>query len=92
MFAERGRVLLIEDWEHQGDFNFLISRLRKQDIQVDVMPSNELFSTLSELQAFDCIILAMFPRLLEILTLMSPTSQSVTSPSWFATRNRWVAD
>ncbi len=58
----KGRVLLIEDWEHPGEFDFLVDRLRMNEIEVDVMPSNQLFTSLAELQAFDAVILANVPR------------------------------
>ena len=55
-------VLLIEDWEHPGEFDAMIDRLRKQDIQITVQRSNELFTSLAELQRYDCVILANVPR------------------------------
>lgn len=58
----KGRVLLIEDWEHPRDFDFLAEALGKMEIEVDVMPSDRLFSSLAELQAYDCIVLANVPR------------------------------
>lgn len=58
----KGRALLIEDWEHKGEFDFLIERLRANEIEVDVMASDQLFSTLGELQAYDVVILANCPR------------------------------
>jgi uncharacterized membrane protein len=58
----KGRILIIEDWEHAGRFDYLASRLRLNDLEVDVMPSNALFNSLAELQAFDCVILADVPR------------------------------
>jgi uncharacterized membrane protein/Mg-chelatase subunit ChlD len=58
----RGRALLIEDWEHPGDFDFLVNRLRASEIEVDVLPTNQLFTSLAELQAYDVVILANVPR------------------------------
>jgi uncharacterized membrane protein len=58
----RGRALLIEDWEHPGDFDFLVTRLRANEIEVDVLPTNQLFTSLAELQAYDVVILANVPR------------------------------
>ena len=57
-----GRVLLIEDFEHPGEFDYLVQRLRRNNIQVRVQQSNQLFSGLAELQAYDSVILANVPR------------------------------
>ncbi|MDX1944127.1 MAG: VWA domain-containing protein [Pirellulaceae bacterium] len=58
----KGRVLLIEDWENPGEFAYLIQRLGEMNIEVDVMPSNRLFTSLAELQGYDCVVLANVPR------------------------------
>lgn len=58
----KGRVLIIENFENPGDFNFLIDRLRTNNIEVDTIASNELFSSLAELQTYDSIVLANVPR------------------------------
>jgi uncharacterized membrane protein len=58
----KGRVLLIEDWNSQGEFTLLIEALRRNDIEVELMTSDQLFTSLAELQAFDCVILAGVPR------------------------------
>jgi Mg-chelatase subunit ChlD len=58
----RGRVLLIESYEHQGDFDRLITGLRTQNLEVDVTSSDQLFTSLAELQAYDVVILANVPR------------------------------
>ncbi len=58
----QGHVLLIEDWENRGEFDLLVNRLRSQNLQVTVQPSNELFSSLAELQRYDCVVLANVPR------------------------------
>jgi uncharacterized membrane protein len=57
-----GHVLLIEDWENPGEFDHLIDRLRAMNIQVTVQASNELFSSLADLQRYDSVILANVPR------------------------------
>lgn len=59
-----GQVLLIEDHENTGEFDFLVERLRSENIEVDVRPSGptEPFSGLPELQSFDTVILANVPR------------------------------
>ena len=58
----KGRVLLIEDWESPREFEFLIQSLGKQNIEVDVMSSDRLFTGLAELQGYDCVVLANVPR------------------------------
>lgn len=58
----KGRVLLIEDWNLPGRFAALVEALRRSEIEVDVQPSDQLFSSLTELQAYDCVILAGVPR------------------------------
>lgn len=58
----KGRVLMIEDERNAGDFDFLVDRLRDNDIEVDLMPNTELFSSVAELQAYDAVILANVPR------------------------------
>ncbi|GIW95583.1 MAG: hypothetical protein KatS3mg110_3624 [Pirellulaceae bacterium] len=58
----KGRALLIEDWSHRGEFDFLVNRLRSNEIEVDVMGSDELYTSLAELQQYDVVILANCPR------------------------------
>jgi len=60
----QGQVLLIENWEQdaRGEFDFLVDRLRKENLQVAVKPSDQLFASLAELQPFDTVILADVPR------------------------------
>jgi len=58
----QGSVLVIEDWENRGEFDFLVERLRSNNIEVEIMPSNALFTSLAELQRFDSVILANVPR------------------------------
>ena len=58
----KGRILLIENFENPGEFDFLVQRLRENKIETDIMPSNQLFTSLSELQAYDSVILANVPR------------------------------
>lgn len=57
-----GRILLIEDWTNPGGYELLVDRLRQADIEVVVQPSNQLFGSLAELQAYDAVILAGVPR------------------------------
>ena len=58
----KGRVLLIEDWENPREFEFLVQRLGEKNIEVETMPSDRLFTSLAELQGFDCVVLANVPR------------------------------
>lgn len=58
----KGRALLIEDWANRGEFDYLVNRLRSNAIEVDVMPSDQLYTDLSQLQIYDVIILANCPR------------------------------
>ena len=58
----QGHVLLIEDWENTGQFDLLVDRLRKENLQVTVQSSKQLFSSLAELQRYDTVILANVPR------------------------------
>ncbi len=63
----KGNILLIEDWENRqpdgsGEFSLLADRLRRNNLQVDVQFSDQLFSSLAELQRYDCVILANVPR------------------------------
>jgi len=58
----KGRVLLIERWDAAGDYQLLVDRLNDAEIEVVVQPSNSLFGSLAELQAYDAVILAGVPR------------------------------
>ena len=58
----KGQVLLIEDWETAGEFDYLVERLRDEGIEVTVQPSNRLFTSLAELQRYDSVVLANVPR------------------------------
>jgi uncharacterized membrane protein/NAD(P)-dependent dehydrogenase (short-subunit alcohol dehydrogenase family) len=58
----KGKVLLIEDGSFRGEFAQLIERLQANAIEVDLMPSNSLFSSASELLQYDSVILANVPR------------------------------
>ena len=53
----KGRVLLIENAEQVGEFDFLVERLRTMNLEVDVQRSDALFTSLAELQAYDCVVL-----------------------------------
>jgi len=58
----KGRVLLIENWRSPGEYDSLVEVLRRNEIEVQVQPSNQLFTSLAELQAYDSVILAGVPR------------------------------
>ncbi len=58
----KGRVLLIEDWNAPGEYAPLVEALRRSKIEVEIQPSDQLFTSLAELQAYDCVILAGVPR------------------------------
>lgn len=58
----KGKVLLIEDFANPGQFEFMVQRLRLQNLEVDVMPSNDLFASLADLQPYDTVVLGNVPR------------------------------
>jgi uncharacterized membrane protein len=58
----KGRVLLIEDSDYRGEFDFLVQRLRESNIEVVVQSSDQLFTNLAELQAYDSVVLANVRR------------------------------
>ncbi|TWT52609.1 von Willebrand factor type A domain protein [Rubripirellula amarantea] len=58
----KGRVLLIEERSRIGEFDLMIEALRDGNIEVVSQPSDELFGSLAELQAYDAVILAGVPR------------------------------
>ncbi|HEY2840408.1 MAG TPA: glutamine amidotransferase, partial [Pirellulales bacterium] len=57
-----GQVLLIESYDNRGEHQQLVDRLRAKNLEVTVRPSNQLFTSLPELQQFDTVILANVPR------------------------------
>jgi uncharacterized membrane protein len=58
----RGRVMLIEDANNPGNFDSMIEALRRNDIDVDVRNTGNLFTSLVELQTYDSVVLAGVPR------------------------------
>jgi uncharacterized membrane protein len=58
----KGRVLFIEDCDHLGEFDYMVERLRVMNLEIDVQPSDQLFTSLAELQGYDCVVLANVPR------------------------------
>lgn len=61
--AGSGRVLFIENVEHPGRHERLVAALRKEKLQVDVVPNTRLFGTAAELIAYDAVVLADVPRI-----------------------------
>ncbi|MEM9413153.1 MAG: vWA domain-containing protein [Planctomycetota bacterium] len=58
----KGRVLLIEDGNNTGEFGRLVEVLQSNAIEVEIMPSTELFDSAAELLQYDSIVLANVPR------------------------------
>jgi uncharacterized membrane protein len=58
----RGRVMLIEDASNPGNYDSLVEALRRNDIDVDVRNTSNMFTSLVELQTYDSVILAGVPR------------------------------
>jgi Mg-chelatase subunit ChlD len=58
----QGRVLLIEDWTAPGQYDHLVERLRRADVEVAMRTSDRPFDSLADLQRFDAVILANVPR------------------------------
>jgi len=68
----KGKVLLIEDKDSPGEFDRLIHTLRQQSVageqfdgqklEVTVMSSDRLFTSLAELQQYDTVVLANVAR------------------------------
>lgn len=58
----KGRVLLIEDGFHQGEFLNLVQALQSNAIEVDVISTRNLFASASELLQYDSVILANVPQ------------------------------
>ena len=44
----KGQVLVIENTEKRGEYDFLIDRLRSQDIEVTLTATDQLFNSLAE--------------------------------------------
>jgi uncharacterized membrane protein/Mg-chelatase subunit ChlD len=58
----KGMVLVIENADKPGEFDHFITTLRDEGLEVVVQPSNQLFTSLPELQRYDTVILADVPR------------------------------
>ncbi|HVX14967.1 MAG TPA: VWA domain-containing protein [Pirellulales bacterium] len=57
-----GQVLLIEDAANRGEHEYLVDRLRRENLEVTLHSSDQLFNGLAELQQFDTVVLANVPR------------------------------
>ncbi|MEM9659580.1 MAG: vWA domain-containing protein, partial [Planctomycetota bacterium] len=57
-----GQVLMIENFEKQGEFDYLADSLGKMGIEVSLRSTDDLFTSLAELQRYDAIILANVSR------------------------------
>lgn len=60
--AGKGQILFIEDWEHPGEFTKVVDGLESEGLVVTLRQSNQLFTSLSELQRYDTVVLANTPR------------------------------
>ncbi len=58
----KSRVLLVEPWDEPDAWKWFADQLRDEEIEVVVQPSNDTFTSLTELQAYDSVILANIPR------------------------------
>jgi uncharacterized membrane protein len=74
----KARVLLIVDSDTPGEFDALALALGKKDIEVVKMLSNQLYSSLAELQAYDCVVLANVPRANGVLSTNVEDTASFT--------------
>ncbi|HEX3869863.1 MAG TPA: VWA domain-containing protein, partial [Pirellulales bacterium] len=57
-----GQVLVLENPDARGLHELLIERLKRENLEVSVRPSDQAFSGLGELQPFDTVVLADVPR------------------------------
>jgi len=58
----QGRVLMIEDGNDVGKYDFFRQQLEKNRIEVDIMKTTDLFQSPAELLQYDCVVLADVPR------------------------------
>ena len=60
----KGQVLLIEDFENPGEFEYCAERLRQEGLEVTIRPSGpgDPFNGLNELLTYDSVVLANVPR------------------------------
>ncbi len=60
--AGRGRVLMIEDCERRGEFDRLVDRMRRANLEVDLQSSDQASLGLADLQRYDTVVLANVAR------------------------------
>jgi uncharacterized membrane protein/Mg-chelatase subunit ChlD len=58
----KGRVLFIENHEKKGEYDFLVDRLQKMNLEVKKVNSSNAFNSLAELQGYDTVVMANVPR------------------------------
>ncbi len=58
----RGKVLFIVNGENVTEFDALVALLRRHDMEVTVQSTDSLFTSLSELQNYDGVVLGDVPR------------------------------
>lgn len=58
----RGRVLFIENPDTQGQFDYLVERLRAADMEITRRRGDDAFASFAELQSYDSVVLANLPR------------------------------
>ncbi|HTN77523.1 MAG TPA: VWA domain-containing protein, partial [Pirellulaceae bacterium] len=58
----KAQVLLIVDSSRPDEFQHLVERLRHEQLEVTVQPSNQLFTNLADLQRYDTVLLGNLPR------------------------------
>jgi uncharacterized membrane protein len=58
----KGRVLWIENADHLDQSDHVVGRLEAQDLQIERMSTESLFTSLAQLQDYDAVVLADVPR------------------------------
>lgn len=58
----KGRVMLIENSDRVGEYDAFIEALRREEIEVEVRDTSNLFTSLIEIQSYDSVILAGVSR------------------------------
>lgn len=58
----KGKVLFIVNPDSPTEFDHLITRLRTHEIDVTVQTTQNLFTSIAELQVYDAVVLANVPR------------------------------
>lgn len=58
----KASVLMIEDGSHLGEFGTFVERLRQEDFEVYTTTTAAPFSSLADLMAYDCVVLANVSR------------------------------